>query len=106
MLLIDDIQFFSGKEQTAESFFHTFNELHNAGRQIVITCDHLPKAMPHLEERLRSRFEWGLIVDIQPPDFETSLAILQAKTRQQGAIIAPDVLDFIARQDRKNIREL
>ena len=106
MLLIDDIQFFSGKEQTGESFFHTFNELHNAGRQIVITCDHLPKAMPHLEERLRSRFEWGLIVDIQPPDFETRLAILQAKAKRQGASISPDVLDFIARQDRQNIREL
>ena len=106
MLLIDDIQFFSGKEQTVESFFHTFNELHNASRQIVITCDQLPKAMPHLEERLRSRFEWGLIVDIQPPAFETRLAILRAKAKQRGASITPDVLEFIARQDRQNIREL
>ena len=106
MLLVDDIQFFSGKEQTGESFFHTFNELHNAGRQIVVTCDHLPKAIPHLEARLCSRFEWGLIVNIKPPDFETRLAILQAKTKQQEVSIPLEVLNFIARQYRQNIREL
>jgi len=106
MLLIDDINFISGKEQTEECFFHTFNELHNANRQIAITSDHSPKSMPKLEERLRSRFEWGLIADIQPPDFETRLAILQAKTEQVGANVAPDVLEFIAQQIQHNIREL
>jgi len=106
MLLIDDIHFISGKEQTQECFFHTFNELHNANRQIVITSDHPPKSMPLLEERLRSRFEWGLIVDIEPPDFETRLAILQAKTEQAGANITPDVLEFIAQRIQQNIREL
>ena len=106
MLLIDDINFISGKEQTEECFFHTFNELHNANRQIAITSDHPPKSMPKLEERLRSRFEWGLIADIQPPDFETRLAILQAKTEQAKANVAPDVLEFIAQQIQHNIREL
>jgi chromosomal replication initiator protein len=106
MLLIDDIHFISGKEQTEESFFHTFNELHNTNRQIVITSDCPPQAMPLLEERLRSRFEWGLIVDIQPPDLETRLAILQYKTRQRGVNIALDVLEFIAQQAQRNIREL
>jgi len=106
MLLVDDIHFISGKEQTAESFFHTFNELHNSNRQIVITSDLPPKAMPLLEERLRSRFEWGLIVDIQPPGHETRLAILQAKARQRGINISPCVLEFIARQEHQNIREL
>jgi len=106
MLLIDDIQFISGKEQTEESFFHTFNELHNANRQIAITSNHSPKSIPQLEERLRSRFEWGLIADIQPPDFETRLAILQAKTEQAGATVDSDVLEFIAQRIQHNIREL
>ncbi len=106
MLLIDDIQFISGKEQTEESFFHTFNELHNANRQIAITSNHPPKAMSRLEDRLRSRFEWGLIADIQPPDFETRLAILQARAEQEGADIASDVLELIAQQAKQNIREL
>ena len=106
MLLIDDIHFISGKEQTEESFFHTFNELHNTNRQIVITSDCPPKSMPLIEERLRSRFEWGLIVDVQPPDFETRLAILQSKARQRGVGIDPDVLEFIARRAQRNIREL
>ena len=106
MLLIDDIHFIGGKEQTEESFFHTFNELHNANRQIVITSDRPPKSMPLLEERLRSRFEWGLIVDVQPPDFETRLAILQNKAKQREANITSDVLEFIAQQIQRNIREL
>jgi len=106
MLLIDDIHFISGKEQTEESFFHTFNELHNANRQIVITSDQPPKSIPLLDKRLRSRFEWGLIVDIQPPDFETRLAILQAKARQRAVNVTLDVLEFIAQQNQQNIRAL
>jgi len=106
MLLVDDIHFLSGKEQTAESFFHTFNDLHNANRQIVITSDLPPKSMPFFEERLRSRFEWGLIVDIQPPEFETRLAILQAKAKQREINITLDVLELIAEQIQQNIREL
>jgi chromosomal replication initiator protein len=104
--MVDDIQFISGKEQTEESFFHTFNELHNSNHQIVITSDRSPKALPLLEDRLRSRFEWGLIVDIQPPDLETRLAILRAKAERSGADTPPDVVEFIAHQARKNIREL
>ena len=106
LLMVDDIHFIGGKEQTEESFFHTFNELHNANRQIVITSDRPPKSMPLLEERLRSRFEWGLTVDIQPPALETRLAILQVKAEQGGADIPPDVLEFVARQIKKNVREL
>jgi len=105
-LMVDDIQFISGKEQTEESFFHTFNELHNSNRQIVVTSDKLPQSMPGMEERLRSRFEWGLTVDIQPPDLETRLAILQAKAEQSDTEIALDVLELVARQARRNIREL
>jgi chromosomal replication initiator protein len=105
-LMVDDIQFISGKEQTEESFFHTFNELHNANRQIVVTSDKLPQSMPGMEERLRSRFEWGLTVDIQPPDMETRLAILQAKAEQSETEIALDVLEMVAQQARRNIREL
>jgi len=106
MLLVDDIYFINGKEQTEGSFFHIFNELHNANRQIVITSDQPPKSMNFLEERLRSRFEWGLVVNIQPPDFETRLAILQAKAAQRAIDIALDVLEFIAQRTQKNIREL
>ncbi len=106
MLLIDDIQFFSGKVQTEENFFHTFNELHNANHQIAITSDRPPKSMTQLQDRLRSRFEWGLVADIQPPDLETRLAILQAKAEQEGVNIAPDVLVFIAQQIHQNIRVL
>ncbi len=106
MLLIDDIQFISGKEQTEESFFHTFDELHNANRQIVITSNCPPKAISLFQDRLRSRLEWGLIADIQPPDFETRLAILRAKAEQQGVTITLDVLEFICHQVQQNIREL
>jgi chromosomal replication initiator protein len=106
MLLIDDIQFIIGKEQTEESFFHTFNELHNTNRQIVITSDCPPKSMPLIEERLRSRFEWGLIVDLQPPDLETRRAILQAKAQQRGVYIDLEVLEFLAQKAQQNIREL
>jgi chromosomal replication initiator protein len=106
MLLIDDIQFISGKEQTEESFFHTFNELHNANRQIVLASDRPPKSLSHIGDRLCSRFEWGLIADIQPPDFDTRLSILKAKARQQEVEVTLDVLEFIARRIRQNIREL
>ena len=106
MLLVDDIHFISGKEQTEESFFHTFNALHNTNRQIVMTSDRPPRSMPHLEERLRSRFEGGLIVDIQPPDYETRLAILRSKASTKGVDIPPDVLELIARESQSNIRSL
>ena len=106
VLLIDDVQFLSGKEQTEECFFHTFNELHNSGRQIALTADESPKAMPHLADRLRSRFEWGLTVDIKSPDFETRRAILEAKAKRDGANIDGDVLDMMAEQVKANIREL
>ncbi len=106
ILLIDDIQFIIGKEQTEESFFHTFNDLHNSNRQIIIASDRPPKSMRLIEDRLRSRFGWGLIVDIQPPELETRLAILQTKTEQFGTKTSPDVLEYIARQIKRNIREL
>lgn len=106
MLLIDDVQFIGGKEQTEESFFHTFNELHNSNRQIVVTSDCPPKSIPHLSDRLRSRLEWGLICDIKPPDFETRLAILKAKAEREGETVSLEVLEFIARRVEDNIREL
>ena len=106
MLMIDDVHFISGKEQTEECLFHTFNELHNKNRQIVVTSDHSPKSIPRLAERLRSRFEWGLTVDIQPPNQETRLAILQSKAKQRGADIPLDALEIIARRIQQNIREL
>ncbi len=106
MLMLDDIHFISGKEQTEECLFHTFNELHNQNRQIIVTCDRPPKSIPKLAERLCSRFEWGLIVDIQPPDLETRLAILQLKAKQRGEDVPLDSLEFIARQIQQNIREL
>ncbi|MBT9149273.1 MAG: Chromosomal replication initiator protein DnaA [Dehalococcoidia bacterium] len=106
VLLIDDIHFIAGKEQTQEGIFHTFNDLHTANRQIILSSDRPPKALSLLEERLRSRFEWGLIVDIQPPDFETRVAILQAKAEELKSPIPLDVLHLIARRVRNNIREL
>lgn len=106
MLLVDDVQFFSGKEQTGENFFHTFDDLHNASHQIAVTCDRPPQSLPLLPERLCSRFEWGLVTDVQPPDFETRLAILKAKAGLSGQDISPDILELIAHQIQQNIRSL
>ncbi|MCX6003072.1 MAG: chromosomal replication initiator protein DnaA [Chloroflexi bacterium] len=106
ILLVDDVQFFAGKEQTEENFFYTFNELHSNNRQIVLASDQPPKSIPMLKERLRSRLEWGLVADLQPPDFETRLGILQNKARRDGVDIEPDVLEFIALQIKENIRAL
>ncbi len=106
VLLVDDIQFLSGKVQTQEEFFHTFNTLHNANKQIVITSDLPPKQLQNFEDRMRSRFEWGLITDIQPPDLETRIAILRKKTMQENREINPEVLEFIATKITSNIREL
>ena len=106
VLLIDDIQFIAGKESTQEEFFHTFNTLHGQDKQIVISSDRPPKAMNTLEERLRSRFEWGLTVDIQPPDLETRTAILRSKAERSGRQVPNEILDSIARQIHSNIREL
>jgi chromosomal replication initiator protein len=106
VLIIDDIQFIAGKEKTQEEFFHTFNALHQANKQIILTSDKPPKAIPTLEERLRSRFEWGMAIDIQPPDFETRQAILQTKANQHGVTLDLEVVEFLAKAIQTNIREL
>jgi len=106
ILLIDDIQFIAGKESTQEEFFHTFNTLHGQDKQIVISSDRSPKSLVTLEERLRSRFEWGLIVDIQPPELETRIAILRTKAERAGRNVPGEILESIAHQIQSNIREL
>jgi len=106
MLLIDDIQFLAGKERTQEEFFHTFNTLYEARKQIVLSSDRFPKEMPSMEERLRSRFEWGLIADLQPPDVETRIAILRKKSEEEGIVIGDEVVQLLAENLRSNIREL
>ena len=106
VLLIDDIQFLAGKDSTQEEFFHTFNSLYDARKQIVLTSDRAPKEIPTLEERLVSRFEWGLVTDIQPPDFETRVAILKKKTEEEKISIPDEVFHMIASSIKSNIREL
>jgi chromosomal replication initiator protein len=106
VLIIDDMQFIAGKQATQEEFFHTFNALHQANKQIIISSDKPPKAIPTLEERLRSRFEWGMAIDIQSPDFETRCAILQTKANQSGVALGRETVEYLATTIQTNIREL
>lgn len=106
VLIIDDIQFIAGKEKTQDEFFHTFNALHQANKQIILTSDKPPKAIPTLEERLRSRFEWGMAIDIQPPDLETRQAIIQAKAQSHDVMLSDEVVEYLAKNIQTNIREL
>lgn len=105
-LIVDDIQFFGGKEKTQDNFFHTFNALHQEGKQLVLTSDKAPRDLKDVDERLMSRFQWGLIVDIQPPDFEMRMAILQKKSEDEGIELPMDVVEYLARSITKSIREL
>jgi len=106
VLIIDDMQFIAGKDKTQEEFFHTFNALHQANKQIIISSDKPPKDIPTLEERLRSRFAWGMSIDMQNPDFETRCAIVQSKAGDKGITLPPDVVDYLANHIQTNIREL
>lgn len=106
VLMVDDIQFMGGKDGTQEEFFHTFNELHQSNRQIIVSSDRQPKAIPSLEQRLQSRFEWGMIVDVTPPDVETRAAILETKCQERGISLDFEVIDYIANAVQSNIREL
>jgi chromosomal replication initiator protein len=105
-LLMDDIQFVAGKEKTQEEFFHTFNTLHDSGKQIVVTSDKFPKDIPNMENRLRSRFEWGLIADIHPPEIETKIAILEKKAQENKMVLPQNVAHYVASHVESNIREL
>jgi len=106
VLIVEDIQFFSGKEKTQDNFFHTFNALHQAGKQLVLTSDKPPKELVDVDERLLSRFHWGLIADIQPPDYEMRMAILKKKSEDEGIELPPEIVDYIARHVKNNVREL
>jgi chromosomal replication initiator protein len=106
LLIVDDIQFFGGKEKTQEEFFHVFNELHQAGKQIVLSADRPPRDIVGIEERLLSRFQWGLTADVQPPDLETRIAILQRKAEESQLRLKPDVIEFIAQRVKTNVRSL